>query len=67
MIKSREKFIKQIQEIEEVVECLSISGNYDFMLKIIVENMDNYYQFHVNKLGKMDNIGQVQSSFVWVL
>lgn len=62
--KAGEKFIKQIQEIVEVVECLSISGNYDFMLKIIVENMDKYYQFHVNKLGKMDNIGQVQSSFV---
>jgi DNA-binding Lrp family transcriptional regulator len=58
------KFIKAILEMEEVVECLTISGEFDFMLKVVSENMDTYYNFHVNKLGEMDNIANVQSVFV---
>jgi len=58
------KFIKTINSMEEVVECYNISGEFDFMLKIAVENMDAYYDFHVNKLSEAENIGNVQSTFV---
>jgi len=58
------KFIKAIQEMNEVIECYNISGEFDFMLKIVVENMDAYYDFHVNKLSEIENIGNVQSIFV---
>ena len=58
------KFIKHINELDEVVECYNISGEFDFMLKVLTENMDTYYNFHVNKLSKEENIGHVQSVFV---
>lgn len=58
------KFIKTIHELTEVVECYNISGEFDFMLKVVAENMDDYYNFHVNKLSQAENIGQVQSVFV---
>jgi DNA-binding Lrp family transcriptional regulator len=58
------KFIKSIQEMNEVIECYNISGEFDFMLKVVAENMDDYYNFHVNKLSEADNIGHVQSVFV---
>ncbi|MES2882707.1 MAG: Lrp/AsnC family transcriptional regulator [Bacteroidota bacterium] len=58
------KFIKAIMEMNEITECLTISGEFDFMLKVVAENMDDYYNFHVNKLSQMDNIGNVQSVFV---
>ena len=58
------KFIKMIQEMNEVVECYNISGEFDFMLKVVAENMDDYYNFHVNKLSEAENIGHVQSVFV---
>lgn len=58
------KFIKTIQEMNEVIECFNISGEFDFMLKIVAENMDTYYDFHVNKLSEIENIGNVQSVFV---
>ncbi len=58
------KFIKTIQALDEIIECYNISGAFDFMLKIAVENMDAYYNFHVNKLSEVDNIGNVQSTFV---
>ena len=58
------RFIKAIQDMQEVVECYNISGDFDFMLKVMVENMDAYYDFHVNKLSEAENIGHVQSVFV---
>ena len=58
------KFIKMIQEMNEVMECYNISGEFDFMLKVVVEDMDAYYNFHVNKLSEAENIGHVQSVFV---
>jgi Lrp/AsnC family transcriptional regulator, leucine-responsive regulatory protein len=58
------KFVKAINEMNEVLECYSISGEFDFMLKIVVEDMNAYYDFHVNRLSEMENIGNVQSVFV---
>jgi Lrp/AsnC family transcriptional regulator, leucine-responsive regulatory protein len=58
------RFIKSILEMNEVIECLTISGEFDFMLKVVTENMDTYYDFHVNKLSEIENVGNVQSVFV---
>lgn len=58
------KFIKSILEMNEVLECLTISGEFDFMLKVVTENMDSYYNFHVNRLSEIENVGNVQSVFV---
>ncbi|QEC70112.1 Lrp/AsnC family transcriptional regulator [Panacibacter ginsenosidivorans] len=58
------KFIKSVQEMNEIIECYNISGEFDFMLKVVIENMDAYYDFHVNKLSQSENIGHVQSVFV---
>jgi len=41
-----------------------ISGEFDFLLKVVVENMDAYYDFHVNRLSEIENVGNVQSVFV---
>jgi Lrp/AsnC family leucine-responsive transcriptional regulator len=62
--KTGAKFIKAINDLKEVIECYNISGQFDFMLKVVVENMDAYYDFHVNKLGQLENTGQLQSTFV---
>jgi len=58
------KFIKAIQEMDDVIECYNISGEFDFMLKVVAENMDAYYDFHVNKLSQVENMGRLQSVFV---
>ena len=58
------KFVKAINEMNEVLECYSISGEFDFMLKVVVEDMNAYYDFHVNRLSELENIGNVQSVFV---
>lgn len=59
-----DKFIRTIQEMNEVIECYNISGEFDFMLKVVSEDMNGYYDFHVNKLSRIENMGHVQSVFV---
>lgn len=59
-----EKFIKEISEYKEVMECYHIAGNFDFLLKIVVKGMKDYESFILSKLSTIANLGQVQSSFV---
>ena len=58
------KFIKTMHELNEVTECYNISGEFDFMLKVVCADMNDYYDFHVNKLSQIENMGHVQSIFV---
>ncbi len=58
------KFVQRILAMAEIVECYSISGEYDFMLKVVCSDMQTYYDFHVNKLSNADNVGHIQSTFI---
>lgn len=58
------KFIQEILGFTEVTECLNISGEFDFMIKVQVKDMDEYREFYVNKLGELDNLSHTQSIFV---
>jgi Lrp/AsnC family transcriptional regulator, leucine-responsive regulatory protein len=58
------EFINAINQMTEVVECYNISGEFDFMLKVVCRDMNEYHDFHVNKLSNIENMGHVQSVFV---
>ncbi|MBR9921021.1 MAG: Lrp/AsnC family transcriptional regulator [Bacteroidetes bacterium] len=59
-----EKFQQDVRHLEEVTECYHIAGLFDYLLKIIVPDMDTYQHFVSQKLASIDNIGRVQSFFV---
>jgi DNA-binding Lrp family transcriptional regulator len=50
--------------LEEVLECYHIGGQFDYLLKVMVKDMETYRMFVSQKLSELDNIGNVQSSFV---
>lgn len=58
------KFEREVLRLDEVVECYHISGDYDYILKLHVSNMEAYREFMVTKLTAISNIGSTQSSFV---
>lgn len=58
------KFIEQVSKLKEVVEFYNISGEFDFMLKILAPNMDEFHEFFVNQLSEIEGIGQTKSIFV---
>ena len=58
------QFEHEILKLEEVSECYHISGDYDYILKVHVRDMEAYREFMVSKLTAISNIGSTQSSFV---
>lgn len=58
------QFVKDILVLKEVVECYNISGDYDFLLKVLVKDMKHYQNFVLNHLGAVKNIGSAHSTFV---
>lgn len=58
------EFEKSVIEYPEVIECFHVTGSYDYQLKVIVSDMEEYQAFIKNKLSSINNIANVQSSFV---
>ena len=61
---SRENLKKKVMEMPEILEVTSLSGIYDYMLKIATTDIDAYNDFVVNKLANIPNIGQYHSNIV---
>ena len=59
-----EKFEKEVLQFNEVLECYNISGDYDYMLKVAVENMKSYRNFINHKLTTLNHISSTQSNFI---
>ena len=65
-----QKFTTTVDGYSEITECYHIAGNFDFLLKAQLKDMEAYQQFILTKLsvdnnaGSSTNIDKVQSSFV---
>lgn len=57
-------FERAIVKVPEVMECFHVAGNFDYLLKVVVKDMNSYQNFLSNKLATIENIAHVQSSFV---
>ncbi len=57
------KFEKEVTKLEEVLECFHVSGEYDYLLKVLVRDMVHFRSFMVTKLTTIQHIGSTQSSF----
>ena len=58
------RFEQQVDQLDEVSECYHVTGPYDYFLKAVVKDISDYQHFITDKLAALDNIGEVQSSFV---
>jgi len=59
-----EGFNQLILDLPEVIECNFVSGSFDYMLKIVVPDMESYHQFHQLKLSVLPSISLIHSFFV---
>ena len=58
------KFEKEVTNLNEVLECYHISGDYDYLLKVLVKDMQAFREFMVKKLTTINHIGSTHSMFV---
>ena len=58
------QFEKEVATIDEILEVYHLSGDYDYLLKVHVKDMESFRKFMVNKLTNIDHIGSSNSMFV---
>lgn len=58
------EFEKEIIKLTEVLECYHVSGDYDYILKICLKDMEAYREFMVTKLTGIQHIGSTHSIFM---
>lgn len=62
--KNVEHFIREVSRHPEVLECFSTSGEADFHLRVVVEDMDAYNRFLDDFMFKLPGVSQVRSNIV---
>ncbi len=61
---SIDQFTKQIKKLDEVLECYHVAGEEDFILKIAVSSIQDYENFILSKLTKINGVSKVNTKFV---
>ncbi len=56
------KFLDAVRLFPQVIECHTLMGDVDFLLKILVASVDDYEQFFWQKLSKVDGVQEISSS-----
>lgn len=57
-------FEREVAKLDEVLECYHISGDYDYLLKVLVNDMQSFREFMVSKLTNISHIGSTHSMFM---
>jgi DNA-binding Lrp family transcriptional regulator len=62
--KNRESFERHVSMLPEVTECYSVSGDRDYVLHVVVSDMDAYNDFLNSRVLKHPAVRSASSTFV---
>ena len=57
-------FVTQINKIPEITECLQVTGNFDYQLRVVVKDIPAFEKLVGEKLSRIEEIGQMQTMVV---
>jgi Lrp/AsnC family leucine-responsive transcriptional regulator len=57
------RFARAISKWDEVLECYLMTGNRDYLLRVVAADLSSYEAFLKNKLTRLDGIASIESSF----
>ena len=55
-------FEKAVQSVVEILECHLMSGQFDYLLRVIAKDAEDYERIHRTKLARLPGIQRIQSS-----
>ncbi|KEI69372.1 Lrp/AsnC family transcriptional regulator [Endozoicomonas elysicola] len=58
-----ESFGKAVSSYPEIAECYRMSGEYDYLLRVVVKDIESFDQFYKELVNKVDGLTDVTSSF----
>ena len=59
-----QEFVKEIQNIPEILECHHITGEEDYVLKVAIKDIEEYERFLHERLTRISGIRKIQTSFI---
>jgi DNA-binding Lrp family transcriptional regulator len=62
--KDAAEFEASLQTIDEILECYILSGNEDYLLKIVAADLDAFANFSRKVLAALPHVEEVRSAFV---
>jgi DNA-binding Lrp family transcriptional regulator len=57
-------FSKAIMFMPEVIECMILFGEWDYVLTVVAHDVDDYQRFVFDKLSKLPNVATYRSTLV---
>ena len=58
-----ETFQKAVRERPEVMECYLMTGDFDYLLRVVVGSLHDYERFLLDHLTKVPGVASIKSSF----
>ncbi len=58
------RFPSRIEKMAEVLECHFLTGEYDYLMKVVVRNHDHLERILFDKLMKVDGVDRIRTSIV---
>ncbi|MFS2185581.1 Lrp/AsnC family transcriptional regulator [Mucilaginibacter sp. Mucisp84] len=62
--KSLKAFMREVAKLDEIMECYHMSGDSDFILKIVIGNLDEYNHLMMEQLSNLPDVATMESTFV---
>ncbi len=56
-----EKFEKAVSKIPEVLECYLVGGQYDYLLRVIAVDAEDYERIHRQSISRLPGVTKIQS------
>jgi len=56
-------FEQGVLSLPNIVACHNISGRYDYLLQVIVRNMDDFHHLAMHQIRKLGNIKEMYTGF----
>jgi len=57
-------FHEAVQIMPEVLECHHVTGDYDYLLKVVAHNTEDLENFLINRLTPIPGVAQIHTSLV---
>ncbi|MEN2474538.1 Lrp/AsnC family transcriptional regulator [Burkholderia stabilis] len=59
--KTVERFAREIEQAPEVLECHLMAGSYDYLLRVIARDLDDYQRFQMETLTQIEGVRNVET------
>ncbi|SDR51664.1 transcriptional regulator, AsnC family [Burkholderia orbicola] len=56
-----ERFAREMEHAPEVLECHLMAGSYDYLLRVIAKDLDDYQRFQMETLTQIEGVRNIET------